>query len=125
MAKKAKVKVPKWYAIKDGKNVKNIIVTSWDECKVLVLGRNSIYKSFLSEEEAKRYLNKIDDRDVQRIKDRRAKIIVKSKERKSTTKPLNGLRIPSELYEIIEAKAERNNVDIEKLIVEALQVFFE
>ena len=125
MAKKAKVKVPKWYAIKDGKNVKNIIVTSWDECKVLVLGRNSIYKSFLSEEEAKRYLNKIDDRDVQRIKDRTAKMIVKSKERKSTTKPLNGLRIPSELYEIIEAKAERNNVDIEKLIVEALQVFFE
>ena len=125
MAKKAKVKVPKWYAIKDGKNVKNIIVTSWDECKVLVLGRNSIYKSFLSEEEAKRYLNKIDDRDVQRIKDRTAKMIIKSKERKSTTKPLNGLRIPSELYEIIEAKAERNNVDIEKLIVEALQVFFE
>ena len=125
MAKKAKVKVPKWYAIKDGKNVKNIIVTSWDECKVLVLGRNSIYKSFLSEEEAKRYLNKIDDRDVQRIKDRTAKMIVKSKERKSTTKPLNGLRIPSELYEIIEAKAERNNVDIEKLIIEALQVFFE
>ena len=125
MAKKVKVKVPKWYAIKDGKNVKNIIVTSWDECKVLVLGRNSIYKSFLSEEEAKRYLNKIDDRDVQRIKDRTAKMIIKSKERKSTTKPLNGLRIPSELYEIIEAKAERNNVDIEKLIVEALQVFFE
>ena len=125
MAKKVKVKVPKWYAIKDGKDVKNIIVTSWDECKVLVLGRNSIYKSFLSEEEAKRYLNKIDDRDVQRIKDRTAKMIIKSKERKSTTKPLNGLRIPSELYEIIEAKAERNNVDIEKLIVEALQVFFE
>ena len=125
MAKKVKVKVPKWYAIKDGKDVKNIIVTSWDECKVLVLGRNSIYKSFLSEEEAKRYLNKIDDRDVQRIKDRTAKMIVKSKERKSTTKPLNGLRIPSELYEIIEAKAERNNVDIEKLIIEALQVFFE
>ena len=118
MAKKVKVKVPKWYAIKDGKDVKNIIVTSWDECKVLVLGRNSIYKSFLSEEEAKRYLNKIDDRDVQRIKDRTAKMIIKSKERKSTTKPLNGLRIPSELYEIIEAKAERNNVDIEKLIVE-------
>ncbi|MDZ5038283.1 ribonuclease H1 domain-containing protein [Clostridium perfringens] len=33
--KKAKIK---FYAIKDGRGVKDIIVTSWDECSKLVLG---------------------------------------------------------------------------------------
>lgn len=46
----SKNKRKKYYAIKEGKGVKNIIVRSWDECVKLVLGYNSVYKSFLTEE---------------------------------------------------------------------------
>ena len=49
--KKAK---SKFYAIKDGIGVKDIIVTSWDECSKRVLGYNAVYKSFRTEEEAKK-----------------------------------------------------------------------
>lgn len=45
--KKAKIK---FYVIKEGIGVKDIIVTSWDECSKFVLGYNSVYKSFLTEE---------------------------------------------------------------------------
>ncbi|WP_297639737.1 RNase H1/viroplasmin domain-containing protein [uncultured Clostridium sp.] len=120
-----KVKPQKYYAIKDGKNVKNIIVTSWKECSELVLGYNSIYKSFISEDEAKKYLNNISDKEIPAIKKQYKKSIEKSKKRKSTTKPLSGIRIPKELYEIINAKAEHDNVEIEKLIINALKIVFE
>ena len=39
------------YAIKEGKGVKNKIVRTWSECKELVLGYPSIYKSFYTEED--------------------------------------------------------------------------
>lgn len=54
----SKKKRNKFYAIKVGKDVENIIVKSWDECSKLVLGFNSTYKSFYTEEEAKEYLYK-------------------------------------------------------------------
>ncbi|MPQ44524.1 RNase H1/viroplasmin domain-containing protein [Clostridium tarantellae] len=121
----AKSKSKKWYAIKDGKGVKNKILTSWTECEKLVKGYPAIYKSFKSEEEAKEYLVQIKDTDVPEVR----KIYKKGREykekRKTTTKPLNGVRIPNELYEIIDQKAERDNVKIEKLVIEALQMVFE
>ena len=46
MGKKKKNK-KKYYAIKDGIGVSNIIVDTWDACSKLVLGYNSVYKSFL------------------------------------------------------------------------------
>ena len=51
----------KYYAIKKGKGVTDKIVSSWDECKELVLGYPSIYKSFKTEEEALEYLGSIKD----------------------------------------------------------------
>lgn len=46
-----------FYAIKDGKGVKNKVVKTWDECKRLVDGySNAKYKGFSSEEEAYEYL---------------------------------------------------------------------
>ena len=42
----SKKKKQKYYAIKEGKGVKNKIVRTWSECKELVLGYPSIYKSF-------------------------------------------------------------------------------
>ncbi|EPB8177087.1 RNase H1/viroplasmin domain-containing protein (plasmid) [Clostridium perfringens] len=53
----SKKKPKKFYAIKVGKGVENIIVKSWDECSKLVLGFNATYKSFYTEDEAKAYLN--------------------------------------------------------------------
>ena len=47
----SKKKKQKYYAIKEGKGVKNKIVRTWTECKKLVLGYPSIYKSFYTEED--------------------------------------------------------------------------
>ena len=47
----SKNKKQKYYAIKEGKGVKNKIVRTWSECKELVLGYPSIYKSFYTEED--------------------------------------------------------------------------
>ena len=52
----SKKKKQKYYAIKEGKGVKNKIVRTWSECKELVLGYPSIYKSFSTEEEARKML---------------------------------------------------------------------
>ena len=49
----SKKKKQKYYAIKEGKGVKNKIVRTWTECKELVLGYPSIYKSFYTEEDLK------------------------------------------------------------------------
>lgn len=48
----------KHYAIRtiDEKPI-NLILSNWDECKKLVQGHNSQYKSFKTEEEAQKYIN--------------------------------------------------------------------
>jgi viroplasmin and RNaseH domain-containing protein len=46
----------KFYAIKKGNGVENKIVLSWEECKSLVDGYPSIFKSFKSEDDALKYL---------------------------------------------------------------------
>lgn len=66
---KKKIK-SKFYAIKDGIGVKDIIVTSWSECSKLVLGYNAVYKSFRTEEEAKKYLGSV---DVEKVKEQAKK----------------------------------------------------
>lgn len=69
MAKKKK----KFYAIRKGNGVSNLILESWDECSKLVLGYNAEYKSFLTREEAEEYL------DIEMPKEIKAKIEDKSK----------------------------------------------
>lgn len=120
-----KKKAKKWYAIKDGKGVQNKILTSWTECEKLVKGYPAIYKSFKSEEEAKQYLFDIKDSDIPKVRNFYKKGREYKEKRKTTTRPLNGVRIPKELFEILEQKAERDNVNIEKLVIEALQIVFE
>lgn len=46
----------KYYAIKKGKDTENKIVNTWKECSEIVLGYDSIYKSFSTLEEAQDYL---------------------------------------------------------------------
>ena len=43
----SKKKKQKYYAIKEGKGVKNKIVRTWSECKELLLGYPSIYLSLI------------------------------------------------------------------------------
>ena len=85
----SKNKQKKFYAIKVGKGVKNIIVKSWDECSKLVLGFNSTYKSFYTEEEAKAYLAQdIEDikQKVNSTKKKKGKVFVEFPLKKETFK---------------------------------------
>lgn len=61
--KKKKIKPKKYYAIKKGKGVQDLIVESWDVCSKLVLGYDSTYKSFLTREEAELFLKNIRSRN--------------------------------------------------------------
>ena len=54
----------KYYAIKVGNNVKDLIVESWEECQKYVIGYPAIYKSFISKKNAQRYLENITEEDV-------------------------------------------------------------
>lgn len=87
--------VKKYYAIKEGKGVKDKIVRTWGECKELVLGYPAVYKSFKTEEEAKAYLGKI---DVKKVKEQTKVGIEKKKKVKATTRLIQ-TRIDKELYE--------------------------
>ena len=56
---KKKCREKKYYAIKEGKGVENIIVRTWTECKELVHGYNAVYKSFTNLEDANKYLKEV------------------------------------------------------------------
>ncbi len=55
----------KFYAIKVGNGVKDTVVKTWQECKKLVIGYPSVYKSFNTEKEANYYLNNITQEQVE------------------------------------------------------------
>lgn len=107
--KKAKIK---FYAIKDGIGVKDIIVTSWEECSKLVLGYNAVYKSFRTEEEAKKYLGSV---DVEQVKEKAKRGMEERKIKKETTRSIN-IRLPKEMYKDFEEKCNNMNLDKDKAI---------
>ena len=107
--KKAKAK---FYAIKDGIGVKDIIVTSWSECSKLVLGYNAVYKSFRTEEEAKKYLGSV---DVEKVKEQAKKGMEQKKIKKETIRSLT-IRLPKEMYNDFEEKCNNMNLDLDKAI---------
>ncbi|EAK0771662.1 MAG: RNase H1/viroplasmin domain-containing protein [Clostridium celatum] len=108
--KKAK---SKFYAIKDGRGVKDIIVTSWSECSKLVLGYNAVYKSFPTEEEAKKYLGSV---DVEKVKEQAKKGMEERKIKKETTRSFN-IRLPKEMYKEFEKQCNSMDLDKEKAIL--------
>ena len=55
----------KYYAIKVGNNVENLIINNWEECEKLVIGVPAIYKSFDTRKEAKKYLIEMTDEIVE------------------------------------------------------------
>ena len=107
----------KYYAIKEGKNVQNKIVTSWDECKKLVHGYNSIYKGFQTLKEAEEYLNSI--KDIEKIKEQKKFSIEKKKKEKAKGTHF-AFRIPKEIYSDLEKRSRVTGLKIEKLIEFAL-----
>lgn len=123
MSKKSKSKV-KYYAIKEGKGVKNKIVMSWNECKEIVLGYPSIYKSFKTEEEAIRYLNDIKDKDVPVIKEKVKANIKANKERKATTRAIS-FRVPNDIYNEFINKVEETGMDKDKILLEMIKEWIE
>ena len=57
----------KYYAIKIGKNVKDIIVSDWEVCKMYVIDSPAIYQEFKNKKEAKKYLQSINEIEVKNI----------------------------------------------------------
>lgn len=123
MSKKSKSKV-KYYAIKEGKDVKNKIVMSWNECKEIVLGYPSIYKSFNTEEEAIKYLNGIKDKDVPIIKEKVKANIKAKKERKATTRAIS-FRVPNDIYNEFINKVKETGMDKDKILLEMIKEWIE
>lgn len=118
---KSKTKKNKYYAIKEGKGVKNIIVRNWGECSELVLGYNAVYKSFKTEEEALNYLNKV---DVQKVKEQTKKGIERKKIRKETTRSLN-IRLDKKLYDAFLSKCDEIGLSKEKIIEAMIKEWIE
>lgn len=60
------MKRKKYYAIKIGNNVENLIVESWEECSEYTNCYFSIYKSFKNRKQAKKYLESFSEEDIKR-----------------------------------------------------------
>lgn len=99
MAKKAQ---KKYYAIKEGKGVKDKTVNTWAECQKLVLGYPAVYKSLKTKDEAMEYLGNV---NVEKIKKQAEKGMEFKKKQKATTKVLSA-RLEKELVEDFEKKCE-------------------
>lgn len=116
----SKKKKQKYYAIKEGKGVKNKIVRTWSECKELVLGYPSIYKSFYTEEEAIKFLGGINDKDIPTIKEKIKVNIQSSKRRRSSTKAIN-FRVPNDIYNDFIKKVDETGLDRDKILLEMIK----
>lgn len=112
----AKKNNKKYYAIKVGNGVKNKIVTTWKECAELVLGFNSVYKSFKTREEAEQYLNGIKDNSIDIVLEKNKKAREYNTKRKKSTKSLQGVRIDKDLYDRFHEKCNEFDFTEEKAI---------
>lgn len=102
--KKKKVKLKKYYAIKKGKGVQDLIVESWDVCSKLVLGYDSTYKSFLTREEAELFLKNV-------------------KSRNEKYEPNLQLKIPDPIEKVEESMVEnKNNYSLSDTSMEKLRL---
>lgn len=105
-------KKAKFYAIKEGKGVSNLIVDTWDECSKLVLGYNSVYKSFKTKEEAENYLGSV---NVEEVKEKAIIGMEIKKEKKKKGKAIV-IRLPKEINEKFEDRCLELDTEKEKVI---------
>lgn len=105
-------KKAKFYAIKEGKGVSNLIVNTWSECEPLVKGYNSVYKSFKTREEAENYLGSV------KVEDVKEKAIIGMEVRKEKKKKGQAIviRLPKEIYENFENRCLELDTEKEKVI---------
>lgn len=116
-------KQQKYYAIKEGKDVKNKIVRTWSECEALVKCYPSVYKSFKTEDEALEYLGTIKDVKKKLEENNKAKEYNKAKKRGtvSIANLLKGVRIDKEVAEEFEDKCNDLNISKEKIVNELIK----
>ncbi|MEG0085634.1 MAG: RNase H1/viroplasmin domain-containing protein [Niameybacter sp.] len=114
----------KYYAIKQGKDVSNLIVDTWEECKKYVEGVPAQHKSFKTRHEAEMYLKGIEQ----------TKAEIKTKSNKRKPKKKKGMitvqsTIPKELYEKFFNRCLQLDADEKKLfnnlIIESLEEWIE
>lgn len=111
----------KYYAIKQGRNVSNLIVDTWEECKKYVEGVPAKHKSFKTRQEAEMYLNGIEQVNIKtnspKIKpQKKGMITVQS-------------TIPKDLYEKFSNRCLQLDADEKKLfnnlVIELLEEWME
>ena len=121
--KQVEKKKCKYYAIKEGKGVKDLIVRSWDECKEYVHGYSAVYKSFTSEEDAKEYLENVDIKKVKEqakyCSEHKEELKEKKKKIRESVKTLN-IKISAEMYNELEKKSKETKLRVEDLVKFAL-----
>jgi viroplasmin and RNaseH domain-containing protein len=107
----------KFYAIKEGKGVSNSIVNTWDECSKLVLGYNSVYKSFKTREEAEKYLDIV---NTEEVKEKTIKSIQAKRSRKVNSEIIK-IELPKDLYLDFIDRCADMEMDKEKVIKELVK----
>lgn len=112
----------KYYAIKEGKDCKDKIVNTWDECKKFTHGYNAVYKGFQTLEEAEEYLGKIKEKDIEKIREQKKFSMDKKKKEKAKGTHI-GLRVPKEIYEELEKRSKTTGLKIEDLVKFALNQY--
>lgn len=105
-----------YYAIKKGKGVENKIVTSWSECEKLTKGCPSLYKGFMTKEEAVKYLETV---NVEVAMEKVKKGIENTKKVKATTKTIPAMRLDAELVESFNKKCKESGLT-DKQAIESL-----
>ena len=112
----------KYYAIKQGRDVSNLIVDTWEECKKYVEGVPAQHKSFKTRQEAEMYLKGIEQDEIK----------IKSNKRKPKKK--KGMitlqsSIPKDLYEKFLNRCLQLDADDKKLfnnlVIESLEEWVE
>jgi len=114
---KNKKKVNKYYAIKVGRGVKDKIVHTWEECKSITHGFNSVYKSFLTQVEAEAYLSTV---DVAKVREQTTFVIEKKKKVRATT-TLVQARVPKESYAEFEKKCKEYHWEIGEALIKLIE----
>ena len=79
---------------------------------------------FSTEEEARKYLNGIKDKDIPVIQDKVKINIQSSKKRRSSTKAIS-FRVPNEIYNEFIKKVDETGLDKDKILLEMIKEWIE
>ena len=112
----------KYYAIKQGRDVSNLIVNTWEECKKYVEGVPAQHKSFKTRQEAEMYLKGIEKAEVKNTSPKK-----KTKKKKGMITVKSA--IPKDIYEKFLNRCTDLGADEKRifsnLIIESLEEWVE